>query len=171
MQFELTKSFIDDLRASLHEGDTGAVAASIADLHPADVAEIIQQFHENDAFLFFELIEKDKRADVFLELDEDWRYALLDDLSSGDIAEQLINVIDSDDAADLISELPEKQQEEVMSLLEDDEQVAPHDISVLAGPCARPLVRHRQPTRVDIGRPVPRAHGGDERVEVDPLPE
>ncbi len=124
MQFELTKAFIEDLRASIDQGDTGAAAAAIADLHPADVAEIIQQFHENDAFLFFGLIDKNKRADVFLELDEDWRHALLDDLSSGDIAEQLINVIDSDDAADLISELPEKQQVEVMSLLDDEEQVS-----------------------------------------------
>ncbi len=124
MQFELTKAFIEDLRASIDQGDTGAAAAAIADLHPADVAEIIQQFHERDAFLFFELVDKSKRADVFLELDEDWRHALLEDLSSDDIAGQLINVIDSDDAADLISELPEKQQHEVMSLLDDQEQVS-----------------------------------------------
>lgn len=124
MQFELTKAFIEELKISLEQGDTGAVAAAIADLHPADVAEIIQQFHVNDAFLFFGLIEKVKRADVFLELDEDWRQALLNDLSSSDIADQLINSIDSDDAADLISELPERQQEEVMSMLDDDEQVS-----------------------------------------------
>lgn len=124
MQFELTKAFIEELKISLEQGDTGAVAAAIADLHPADVAEVIQQFHVNDAFLFFGLIEKEKRADVFLELDEDWRQALLNDLSSSDIADQLINSIDSDDAADLISELPERQQEEVMSMLDDDEQVS-----------------------------------------------
>lgn len=124
MQFELTKAYIEELKAMIDAGDTKAVSEAIAELHHADVAEIIQQFHEDDAFLFFGLIDSEKRADVFLELDEDWRQALLEDLSSSDIAEQLVNAIDSDDAADLISELPERQQEEVMNLLDDDEQVS-----------------------------------------------
>ncbi len=122
MQFELTKAFVDELKDFLADGNTEAIREEIAELHHADIAEIIEQFHEDDAFLFFGLIDPQKRADVFLELDEDWRQALLEALSSSDIAEQLVNDIDSDDAADLISELPEKQQEEVMSMVTDDEQ-------------------------------------------------
>lgn len=122
MQFELTKAFINDLKSYLDAGDTQAVQNAIADLHHADIAEIIQHFHEDDAFLFFGLIEQEKRADVFLELDEDWREALLASLSSEEIAQQIIGEIDSDDAADLISELSEKRQKEVMHLLDDDEQ-------------------------------------------------
>ncbi len=122
MQFELTKAFIEEVREHLDNGNKSAVAGLIADLHPADVAEIMQQFRDEHARDFFELLAQEKRADVFLELDEDWREAVLSSLSSEEIARQIIDEIDSDDAADLISELPEKQQQEVMSLLEDDEQ-------------------------------------------------
>jgi magnesium transporter len=124
MQFEITKAFIDEIRASISNGDRAEVSQRIANLHPADIAEIIQQFKEEEAGLFFQLIEGEKRAEVFLELDEDWREALLASLTSKEIAEQLIELIDSDDAADVISELPEKQQQEVMSHLDDDEQVS-----------------------------------------------
>lgn len=122
MQFELTKAFIDDLKSFLDQGDTKAVQQAIAELHHADIAEIIEQFHEDDAFLFFGLIDEEKRAEVFLELEEDWREALLSSLSSKEIAQQIIGEIDSDDAADLISELSERRQSEVMELLDDDEQ-------------------------------------------------
>ena len=79
MQFELTKEYIEELKEQIDAGNTKAVSEAIADVHPADIAEIIQQFHEDDAFLFFGLIETEKRAEVFLELDEDWRKALLED--------------------------------------------------------------------------------------------
>jgi magnesium transporter len=122
MQFELNKAFIDQIKELLEQGNTLAVSDLISELHHADIAEIIQQFREEDAFLFFELVPKEKRADVFLELDEDWREALLSGLTSKEIADQIIGLIDSDDAADVISEMPEPQQKEVIDLLEDDEQ-------------------------------------------------
>lgn len=122
MQFELNKAFIDQIKELLEQGNSLAVSNLISELHHADIAEIIEQFREEDAFLFFELVPKEKRADVFLELDEDWREALLSGLTSKEIADQIIGLIDSDDAADVISEMPEPQQKEVIDLLEDDEQ-------------------------------------------------
>lgn len=124
MKFEITKAFIEEIRSSLQNGDSNFVAEQIAEMHPADIAEIIQQFKEEEANVFFQLIEGEKRAEVFLELDEDYRDELLSSLTSKEIAEQLIGQIDSDDAADVISDLSEKQQAEVMSHLEDDEQVS-----------------------------------------------
>jgi len=124
MKFEITKAFIEEIRSSLQNGNPNFVAEKIAEMHPADIAEIIQQFKEEEANIFFQLIEGEKRAEVFLELDEDYRDELLSSLTSKEIAEQLIELIDSDDAADVISDLSEKQQAEVMSHLEDDEQVS-----------------------------------------------
>jgi magnesium transporter len=59
-----------------------------------------------------------------LELDDDVREKLLSSLTSREIAEELIENIDSDDAADVIAELPEQKQEEVIALLEDEEQAS-----------------------------------------------
>jgi magnesium transporter len=52
------------------------------------------------------------------------REKLLSSLTSREIAEELIENIDSDDAADVIAELPEQKQEEVIALLEDEEQAS-----------------------------------------------
>lgn len=123
MQFELTKELVAELKAALDDGNTRAITETLAELHPADTAEIIQQFHEDDAHIFFDLLPKEKRAEVYLELDEDWRLALLDALDSEDIANELLPDIDSDDAADLISVLPEKQQIEVLDMIDDVERV------------------------------------------------
>jgi magnesium transporter len=59
-----------------------------------------------------------------LELDENVCKKLLSGLTSHEIAEDLIENIGSDDAADVISEFPEKKQEEVIALLEDEEQAS-----------------------------------------------
>jgi magnesium transporter len=57
-----------------------------------------------------------------LELDEDVQEQILSNLTSREIAEELIENIDSDDAADVLSGLSEEKQEEVIALLEDTDQ-------------------------------------------------
>ncbi len=56
-------------------------------------------------------------------MEDEKREALLATFSTKEIAEQLDNM-DSDDAADVINELPEDIQEEVLSHLEDIEQAS-----------------------------------------------
>jgi magnesium transporter len=57
------------------------------------------------------------------------REHLLSLLSSKEIATEIIDNLESDDATDVISELPEQQKEEVLSLIEDNEHAS--DISDL----------------------------------------
>jgi magnesium transporter len=57
-----------------------------------------------------------------MELDEDIREKILQNLSAKEIAEE-VEELDSDDAADIIGELSEERQEAVMSQIEDEEQV------------------------------------------------
>jgi magnesium transporter len=58
-------------------------------------------------------------ADAMVELDEDIRERFLKEISSEEIAERIIENLDSDDAADVIGELSEKKQDEVISYIED----------------------------------------------------
>ena len=56
-----------------------------------------------------------------VEIDEDVRDKFLASLSAKEIAESIENM-DSDDATDLIQDLPEKKQEEVLSEIKDESQ-------------------------------------------------
>src|SRR5690606_29710177 len=91
-------------------------------MQPADIAEIFDKLKIAEATYLFKLLEKEKSAEVMIELDESDREKLLSTLTSKEIAEQVIDNIDSDDAADVLSELSEEKQFEVISHIADEEQ-------------------------------------------------
>ena len=124
MQFELTKEYLDQLRDAIKTGDSDLVSKQIIDLHPADIAEILDEINFKEAKYIYQHLEEEKAADVLVELEEDVREKFLKSLSSKEIAEQFIDNMESDDAADVIAELPEKVKEEVISHIEDPEQAS-----------------------------------------------
>ena len=120
MRFELTKDFLEILRAKITEQDVLWINENILELHFADIAEILDKLTNDEAkYIYFQL-DEDTQADVLMELEEDVRDRFLASLSSKEIADQLEN-LDSDDAADILGELSDEQIQEVISHMEDDE--------------------------------------------------
>lgn len=131
MSFELTKPFLDRIRADVAEGRDSQVQALLSQLHAADIATIIDRLDLDESAYVYRLLESEQAADVVLELDEDTREDLLSSLTSREIAEDVLEHIESDDAADVMAELPEEKQREVIALLDDREQR--EDIEELLG--------------------------------------
>lgn len=124
MQNNLSKELLANLRTWIEEGKDTAIREVLAELHPADIAELINELRREEAVYIYRTLEEEQAADVMLELDEDVREKLLSSLTSREIAEDLIENIDSDDAADILQDLPEQKLEEVMALLGDEEQAS-----------------------------------------------
>jgi magnesium transporter len=124
MQIHLTKELLAELREWIDEGKDSSIINITSQLHPADIAELINELKKEEAVYIYRLLEEEISAEVMLELDEDVREKLLSSLTSKEIAEDLIENFDSDDAADVLAELPEGKQEEVIALLEDEEQAS-----------------------------------------------
>ncbi len=122
MSFELTKPFLESIREGVADGRDSVVQELLSELHPADIAAIIDRLSDEEAVYVFRLLEAEEAADVLLDLDDDTREDMLASLTSKEIAEDVLEHIDSDDAADVMSELPEEKQREVIALLEDQEQ-------------------------------------------------
>lgn len=122
MSFELSKAVLERLREDVAEGRDSAVQDFLRELHPADIARVIDRLGQEDGVYVFRLLDSEEAAEVLLELDEGIREDLLASLTSREIAEDVLEHIDSDDAADVMAELPEEKQREVIALLEDDEQ-------------------------------------------------
>ena len=93
----------------------------INDIHVADIAEIINNLSEEKGNYLYQLIDEEKSALVLMELEEDIREHLLSNLSSKEIATDVIKNLETDDATDVILELPQDLKEEVLSLIEDNE--------------------------------------------------
>lgn len=122
--FELTKEYLNELKAVISSGEEKAMIELIDGVHPADIAEILDELDVHHGKVILNLLDADKASDVLIELEEEVRKEYLDSLSSKEIAEQFIENLESDDAADVMSELSEDKREEVIAEIEDVEQAS-----------------------------------------------
>ncbi|APD06658.1 magnesium transporter MgtE [Flavobacteriaceae bacterium UJ101] len=118
----ISPEFIENLLQNIKKRNNKAIIEAFSDMHPADIAEILDDFELEDEAYVLDILDNDLSSDIFIEIDDDDRKKILQKLTSKEIAESVIKEIDSDDAADIIAELPEEQKEEVIAELDDVEQ-------------------------------------------------
>ena len=121
-QFELTHEFLSQLEELIDAGNKTEVSKQIAGLHPADIAEILEELNNERAQFVFLLLDNEKAGDVLAEIDEEERVHFIESFPAETIARRFIDNMDSDDAADLVASMPNEQQHEVLSHMEDLEQ-------------------------------------------------
>ncbi len=119
---EFTDEYIQNLRSIIAAGDEESARRELADLHPADIAELYQDLDLEEAEFLYKLLDEETAADVVMELDEEDRRKLLSNMDAEDIAKQFIDHLDVDDAVDLIQELDEDDRDEILSHIDDVEQ-------------------------------------------------
>lgn len=119
---DLNDQEIEKIEEMIEHGDEVGAREVFAKLHPADIAELFQSLSLKEAEWAFNLIDdKEKRADLLMELDEEDRKKLLEGMEPEQIG-HFIDLLDTDDAVDLIQELDEEDREEVIQNIEDMEQ-------------------------------------------------
>lgn len=122
MSFKLSKTSLERIQENVAQHRDEALLTEMNEMHPADIAEVLDRIGLEEARYLFERLEPEVAAEVIVEVPEDRRDALLENYTGKEIAEELIEHIDSDDAADVIAELPEEVQEEVLANIEDSAQ-------------------------------------------------
>ena len=118
---EYTPEYLEHIRRIIHSDDKEQAVRELADLHPADIAELYQNLEIDEAEYLYRLLDDDTAADVLMELDEDDRLKLISDMPAEEIAKQ-IDHLDTDDAVDLIQQLDVDEREEILSHIDDVEQ-------------------------------------------------
>lgn len=119
MNFEINEQYIKDLKLALEEEAAIKVNELIEDIHPADIAEITKRLSLDEIKMFFDVVPGDLISETIAELQEDEREGLLNSLTPEQIAKKAIDYMESDDAADLIMELPREKREKVVMLIDD----------------------------------------------------
>ena len=120
--FKNMEEYIDKVKLLSEKKDAETLKALLADLHPADIAEICNELERDEAIFVFRQLGNEIAADVLAEMDEDERKDFLEELPSEIIAKRFVDYMDTDDAVDMIRDLDEEKQEEVLSHLEDIDQ-------------------------------------------------
>jgi magnesium transporter len=93
--------------------------ALLEQMHPADIADIIEDAHDEVQSRIFELLGDETKADVIAELDDSTEADILEELTAEEISD-IADEMAPDDAADMLSELDEERSEEVLELMEED---------------------------------------------------
>ncbi len=119
---EVEASFIEDLISLVDSSERSMVLNIVADLHPADLGEVLEHVPRDRAQTVFRWLPVDQAGDVLAELDDDFRAAMLEETPQVRLT-ALIDELDSDDAADVLADLPDEVVEQILPTLEDAEDV------------------------------------------------
>jgi magnesium transporter len=91
-----------------------------AELHPADIAEVINHAPTNTHNILFDLLDNEIKPDVLAELDDQAEADILEELTDEEISD-IIEEMAPDDAADVLGELKVDRSEDILDLMEDEE--------------------------------------------------
>ncbi|MGL5262279.1 MAG: magnesium transporter MgtE N-terminal domain-containing protein, partial [Bacteroides sp.] len=110
------------MKALIKNKALSELKTELKEVHPADIAELMNDFSSDEARTIYRLLDNEAAADVLVEMDDDIRKEFLDILPSETIAHRFIDHMDTDDAVDLIRDLDATKQNEILSHLDDVEQ-------------------------------------------------
>ena len=108
---------IDMVNENSHISDS---YSKLAALHPADLADILEDLDDPARKKIFESLDEDLAADTFEEIEDEYKGSIIKDLSETKTAELLENM-GNDEIADLLEELEGEEREKVLVNLEQDD--------------------------------------------------
>ncbi len=92
----------------------------LAELHPADLAEIISDLNRAESREFLDNLDVKVVADALEEVEPEFQASLIEEMTNEKVADVLEEMA-PDEAADLLAELPEDRSHELLELMEDEE--------------------------------------------------
>ncbi len=119
----LTPAFVQKVIDRVEEGDDAGARALVEPLHPADIADLFElapgDMRPALAGALAELID----GDVYAEMNDWVREALVDALEPHEIAE-IASELDTDDAVAIIEDMDEEDQRAVLHAMEPEDRAA-----------------------------------------------
>ncbi len=149
MQFLLSSELIDQIKALIAAQDDKGLQELLHDVHHADIAEILDEVNGEEATYLVRLLDSEQTSEAIMELDEDVREKLLDQLTPLEIAGE-IEEMDTDDAVDMIAELDDDVQRAVIAQIEDEghkadiREMLQYDENSAGGLMAKELIRVKE---------------------------
>ncbi|WP_271784892.1 magnesium transporter [Aquimarina algiphila] len=149
MQFQVSKELIQQVKHLIKTEEDVNLRDMLNETHFADVAEIISELNLSQATYLIKLLDSEKTSEALMELEEDFRERILENLSVKEIAEEL-EEMDTDDAADIVAELPDERAEKVIAEIEDEKraedikELLTYDEDTAGGLMAKELVKVKE---------------------------
>jgi CBS domain-containing protein/sporulation protein YlmC with PRC-barrel domain len=93
----------------------------LAKLHPADIADIVEDLAPDEREAVFETLDEEVAADAMEELEPKVQKSVVESLDS-DRAADIVEEMEPDAAADLLADLPQERSEEILVQMQPEER-------------------------------------------------
>ena len=111
---------VDPVESSIASVKLRVPHAGLAQLHPADLASIIDQLAPKERAGILASLDDEAVADAMEEMEPDTQVEVLEDLHP-ERAADILEEMSPDDAADLVADLSDTAREEILALMEKNE--------------------------------------------------
>jgi magnesium transporter len=123
-----TRLEVEDLQRNLRDverlvraRDLSALHTQLDNLHPADVASILESLPTEERLVVWELVKADREGEILLELSDAVRESLIATMDSTELV-AAAETLEADQIADLAPDLPEQVVQDVIRALPQEER-------------------------------------------------
>ncbi len=109
-------NYMDLLDRDLSKVKLSVTHKRLDELHPADVADILEQLDPKQRAEVFNHLDDARSAEIIAELEDEFQAETLDDMEDSEVS-GLLGQMDPDDAADIIRDLPYEKAETLLRLM------------------------------------------------------
>src|SRR5712691_3742538 len=120
---EIRREFIEEVSRAIHAADRPLLCEVVAELHEADLGDLIAALEPDDRVTLVELTSTDFDFSALNEVDDAVREEILEELEPETVAEG-VRELESDDAVELLQGLDQEDKEEILEKLPPTERVA-----------------------------------------------
>ena len=146
IQFEPTKEYLEKFREALENKDDSFIGETLDGVNSADITMLLEELNAEESKYVVDLLEKEVGSQNIKDLDSETRSKFLNIFQPVEIA-GFVDLMDSDDAADIFNEMPAQIREEVIAALENEEKATyildllRYEDDVAGGLMAKELIR------------------------------
>jgi len=113
------KVLLDNIRNMIQEQAYSDMERLIEDLHPADLADLVEHLESDEILAVFTLLTPERAGEVLKEISAPIQEKIANELNDQTIT-QILNELNSDDATDIVSYLPRERAQKIISLVQPD---------------------------------------------------
>ena len=121
--FVPSRAVLTDIAEAIDAGDGARLDAALEPLHPADIADVIEQLNPQRRRQFLVLWSGEIDGEILTEIDEAIREEVIEQLPRNVLADA-VREMDSDDLVDLVEDLEAPERESILAALDLSDRAA-----------------------------------------------
>ena len=110
---------LDTIRRLIEEDALPELERAIGELHPADLADVVEHLEDDERLSIFRILPPGVASEVLIEISTPIQESLTHELDDRALS-HILNELNSDDAADIFSHLPQERAESMLGLVQPE---------------------------------------------------